>query len=158
MEVLMAQLVGCFSLSTEEAMKSELHRSCMSIINSRMITEFLNLYIICDTYVYSTEIADPELKLQSIKLNGIAGARNSKFKNVEPYVGMNPDLLVKYRIGLRFSIVGKLQSHPVFYSPRVEEHYNVDLNDISSKTLNKIVPFPEFLEDSIDFAKERFTT
>ena len=157
LEILMAQLTGVFDLTTTQAMQSEIHRTCMSIINTAQIQCFLNLYIISETFIYSSQISDLELKQQYNQLNDIPGPKNSRFKNITPYPGMSPDALTKYRVGFKFSIVGKIQTHPLYYSQRVAHHYKIDLNKVSSGMLDTISPFPLLMEDAIDFIRGRFS-
>lgn len=166
LEMLMAQLTGVFNLTTTQAMQSDIHRTCMILINNPFIMQLIHVFIIEDTYIYSKEVSDINLKQDKTALDNMKGAQNSRFKNISPYGGMSSDSLSKYRVGYKFSIIGKIQSYPVYYSAKLEQNIKeriknlngFSLIDITTGIIEMYSPFPDYVEDAIEFIRERFVS
>lgn len=156
MEVLFAQLSGHWDLSAQGAMQSSLHRTGMVVLNSPLIQQFITIIVIDETSEFSTEVKDLQLKEQYTVLLNRKGARESKYKKVKPDIDMDPNSLMKYRIGKKFSIGGKFQTIPVYSPILVSDQYKLSLGEIDFKLLRPLSPFPEQFQKAIDFIKGIF--
>ena len=156
MEVLFAQLTDVNGLQTQEAMKSELHSTGMNVLNSPPVKSFICALTIFDTINFTIEIKDTQISDQYKTLNGIEGARNSRFKGIIPSLSMSKDALLKYRVGLKFSIIGRMQSHPIYYSSGVSQLYGINLKEVSLSKLKEISFFPEKFDEAADFVSKKY--
>ena len=156
LEIILAQLTGVFLLPAQEAMQSSIHKSGMSIINSTIIQQFIGIIVITETAEFSTEVRNDQLKDQYLKLVNKSGARQSRFKGITPDVDMDPDSLMKYRMGMKYSLTGRFQTITIYSPQLVSNHYNLPLQDISLNFLKSISPFPEQFQKAIEFIKTIF--
>ena len=155
LEVFFAQLTGVYKLDSKTAMQSEFHRSGMVILNSAEVQKFLTALTITLTSPYSTKFLNDDIADRFDELNGIQGARSSKFKGISPSLNMSEQGLLKYSIGQRFSISGRLQTHPVYYPGPVSGYHGIDLDKVKLDDLRARSPFEEQFDTAIDFVKSK---
>lgn len=140
------------------AMQSEMHRSIMRLINSDEISSFLTTIVIDNTFEYSTLFKIEDIVDRYIKLNNLKGARNSKFKNVIPSVGMTQDALTKYSVSYKFSINGIFSTHPIFYSHGITNWYGLNSLDVNLEDIKNITQYKDEFAEAVKFTKNIITS
>lgn len=153
--IFLAQLTSINGLTTEMAMQSEIHRSVMRILNSEEITSFITAIVIGSTEKYSTLFKSQDIAERYRVLKSARGARNSRFNNVTPSISMTKDALLKYCVGFRFSILGILSTHPVFYSPAVGNWYGLSNLDVKVEYIKSLTEYKDDFQGAIDFIKSK---
>lgn len=156
-ELIQAQLTGIYGFDSKQALQSEIHKSVMKILNSKELNFVLSILTVHETIEYTIEQFDADLAEQAKQLSVTPGARNSWYKNVIPSLNMSSQSLLKYRIGYKFSLIGKFQTHPIYYSNKLSENINMSLESINEENLKDIVPFPDLIMEAISFVRNSFS-